>query len=257
MIQFAFQNTLQDFLRLGRFLTWGLVALGVGIAAFIWARFQPGAGPETYGQVSQVIVLRVLALSSAIFTVQVISAEVEQKTIVYWLTRRLSRTQVLVSRTLASVVAVIATTSAAWFVAGLAVLGPRAFQTGAFWWDFVLIVVGAFAYGTFFVFLSLLLNKAMIFCLLFAFGWETFIPNMPGDLTYMSIYPYLRALSKHPAPAPQEDAGLTEVLSGGLSSISVAPHVAWMVLLGIIVFFAGLSIYWFNHFEYSPREDSE
>lgn len=252
----AFAGALRDFIRPGRIVTWALIALAVGIVARVWANFQPGDDVAVYGQVIEVLVYRVLALASAIFGMQVLAAEIEQKTIVYLLTRSIDRPSLLAGRSIASFVAVAAAASASWFGAGMGVLGPRAFQTGAFWWDFVVILAGVLAYGCLFILVSLILNKAMIYCLLFAFGWETFVPNMPGDLYYLSIYPYLKAAAGHPS-VEKTKKDFMDVVSGAVTSQAVQPWVAWLVL-GLLV--AGCTVFglaWFQRGEYTPREDVE
>lgn len=256
MIGVAFTGALRDFVRPGRIVTWLLIAIVVGIIGKVWIGFQPDQPLATYGQVIEVLVFRVLALAAAIFGMQVLAGEVEQKTIVYLLTRSIPRTSLLVGRSLASFVAVLGASLAAWLAAGIGVLGPRAFQTGAFWWDGIVILLGVLAYGTLFIFVSLLLNKAMIYCLLFAFGWETFVPNMPGDLYYISIYPYLKSIAGH-VEIERESKGMLDVLAGQVTGMAVPVGASWAVLLGLVVVLGGLGVWWFGQKEYVPREDVE
>lgn len=249
-------GALRDFVRPGRIVTWGLIALVVGIVGRVWVGFQSGQPLATYGVVTEILVFRVMALASAIFSMQVLAAEIEQKTVVYLLTRSIDRPSLLVGRALASFVAVLCASLAAWFAAGIGVLGPRAFQTGAFWWDAVVILLGVLAYGCLFILVSLILNKAMIYCLLFAFGWETFVPNMPGDLFYLSIYPYLKAISGH-VTVEKASQDMLDVVQGAVTTQGVSAGVSWAVLAGMMVVFAWLGIAWFSRSEYTPREDAE
>lgn len=256
MLGVAFSTALKDFIRPARVITWIAIAVAVGLIGRLWVGFQPDQSVATYGQVMEILGFRVLALASAIFGMQVISAELEQKTIVYLLTRSISRPVLLAGRSLASFVAVAGASLLSWFAIGMGVLGPRAFQTPGFWMDAVVLVLGVFAYGALFIFISLLLNKAMIYCLIFAFGWEAFVPNMPGDLFYLSIYPYLKSLTQHVAVESQRK-GIMDVLSGQVTELSVPPGAAWIVLAGIIVGFSALGMWWFSRYEYLPREDAE
>lgn len=256
MIGVAFMGALRDFVRPSRIVTWCLVALAVGLVAKLWGNLQPGQDVAVYGQVMEVLVFRVLALAAAIFGMQVLAAEVEQKTVVYLLTRSIDRPSLLAGRSFASFVATLGAGWAAWLGAGLGVLGPRAFQTGAFWWDAVVILVGVIAYGSLFILLSLILNKAMIYCLLFAFGWETFVPNMPGDLFYVSIYPYLKSIANHPV-IEKSKKDFMDVMGGEVTSQSVAPWISWFVLGGLVVFCWWMGVAWFSRSEYTPREDVE
>ena len=256
MLAIVFGSALKDFLRPGRIWTWAAVALAVGIVARLWANFQPGQAVEPYGQVSEILVYRVLALVTAIFCMQVVSAEIEQKTIVYLLTRNVSRPILLVGRSLAALAASFGAALLCWMATGVGALGARCLQTPSFWADFGVILLGVLAYGSFFIFLSLLLNRAMIYCLLFAFGWETFVPNMPGDLYYISIYPYLKAIAAHPQPNAGQ-RNVFDVLSGQATEMVVSRTAAFPVLFGVIIIGFVAGIWLFSRNEYVPREDSE
>jgi ABC-2 type transport system permease protein len=252
----AFVGAWREFVRPGRIITWILIALAVGAVGRLWINLQPGQAVATYGQVIEILVFRVVALASAIFGMQVISSEVEQKTIVYLLTRSIPRSELLAGRSLAAMATAFGASALAWFAAGIGVLGPRAFQTPSFWWDFVVILVGVLAYSALFIFVSLILNKAMIYCLIFAFGWETFVPNMPGDLYYLSIYPYLKAIANHIAPE-KASANFMDALSGELVTMSVPAPASWLILIGATIGLALLGTWWFSNREYVPREDVE
>ncbi len=39
--------------------------------------------------------------------------------------------------------------------------------------------------------------------LLFAFGWEWWVPNIPGDFAKLSLMAYIRVLAPHPQPLSQ------------------------------------------------------
>ncbi len=256
MIGVAFVGALRDFVRPGRIITWGIIALVVGIIGRVWVGFQSAQPLATYGIVTEILVFRVMALASAIFSMQVLAAEIEQKTVVYLLTRSIDRPSLLAGRSLASFVAVLGASLATWFAAGIGVLGPRAFQTGAFWWDAVVILLGVLTYGCLFILVSLILNKAMIYCLLFAFGWETFVPNMPGDLYYLSIYTYLKSICNH-AVVENKSKDVVEAVQQAMAMPEVSAGVSWAVLAGMLVVFSWLGIAWFSRSEYTPREDSE
>lgn len=256
MLSVAFSSALKDFVRPGRVITWFLIAVVIGFIGKLWVGFQPTQSVATYGQVMEILGFRILALASAVFGMQVLSAELEQKTVVYLLTRSISRSVLLAGRSLASFVAVSGASLMCWFAIGMGVLGPRAFQTPGFWMDAIVLLVGVAAYGVLFIFVSLILNKAMIYCLIFAFGWEAFVPNMPGDLFYISIYPYLKALTNH-APIESTKKGIMDVLSGQVTDLTVPVTASWIVLAGIIVGFAALGLWVFSQKEYLPREEAE
>ena len=125
----------------------------------------------------------------------------------------------------------------------------------AFWMDLGVMALGAAAYASLFIFISLLMNRAMIVCLLFAFGWESFVPRMPGDLYYLSISTYLKGLASH--PQPEQEGGLQAALAGNSVETLVPQIPSLIVLIAITGIFLTLAGLWFQRFEYSPREDAE
>lgn len=257
---YVFSSSLREFLSPRRALPWLAVVILVVALSYLWQQSANASQPvaERYAQAAGVLAFRVLALISAVYSTAVIAGEVEQRTIVYLLTRPIPRPSLLLGRALASIVAVgILGTIAIIAMAG-AILGSAAFQPMVFR-DVLLMWAAAAAYGGLFVFISLLLNRAIVYCLLFAFGWESFVPNMPGDLYYASIHSHLRSLTLHPREdAPAAAANLALIQGGGAqSSVQAVPTaVALSVLAGFFLVGLALSAVWFNSFEFTPREDA-
>src|SRR5262249_55322354 len=98
--------------------------------------------------------------------------------------------------------------------------------------DIGILSVGALAYGALFLLLATIMSKPLMTGLVFAFGWETWVPNMPGRFQYVSIMSYLRTLAPHPQP-PAETVDLIQFLSG-MNHEVIATRTAWMSLGGII-----------------------
>jgi ABC-2 type transport system permease protein len=254
MEQAIFGQALREYLRPKRSLVWIVLGVGCALLAMAWPSLQKGVGAqEVYAGVSSLMVFRILALCSAIITTAIVSQEVEQRTIVYLLTRPVPRWKLLLLRYAASVIVVsILCIFAALLtsVASYHTLGGN----GLLGHDIEAIFVGALAYGALFLLVSLLLNRAMIICLLFAFGWETMVPNMPGTMDQLSILTHLQAISQHPAT---DASGVVKLAEGtfGVNDVSSGAALTRMAIL-IIVCIA-VSAWWFTHFEYVPREDAE
>jgi ABC-2 type transport system permease protein len=210
---------------------------------------------QAYGELAQFLIYKVLALAAAIFSTMVVSQEVEQKTIVYLLTRNLPRWSILLFRSLAAIFAVILVSWFACLAGGIGVMGFSALQYSGFWRDMGIMVIGALAYCSLFIFISLLINRAMAICLLFAFGWEFIIPNLPGDLFYLSIFTYLKAMAGH-APREAASASFVEQVTGATQKV-IPPGTALFVLIAFSVVILVISLLWFSRFEYSPREDGD
>lgn len=256
MNPYLFVSTLRDFLRLKRVLTWIAVSAGLVVMGVLIKRVSVGRpDDELYALLSSTLVFRLLPLVSAIFSTQVISAEIEQKTIVYLLTRPVPRAQLILMRTLASIVAVALITLVAAVFVSASVYGAGALSNPLLYRDIKAILVGAAAYGSLFVFISLLVNRAMIVCILIAFVWETAVAQLPGSMYYLSINSYLTAIAERPS-VTQTGPGL-QFLSGGLSENLMTTSFAWPamgVLIGCMMVGA---MAWFTRFEYLPREDAE
>jgi ABC-2 type transport system permease protein len=250
-----FSQALRDSLRFRRIWPWlalGVVCFGM---AFAWKQFNPDSLPaDRYASVTLIFVYRILALLSAVLTAAILTQEVEQKTIVYLLTRPVPRWKLLLFRYLASVLVVFLVSAFALTLTNIgAYQGVPRFDA-AFGRDLAALGLGSLAYGALFMFVSLLFNRAMLFCLLFAFGWETAIPNMPGEMYKVSINSYLQAISDH--GATMLSRGLSAAAGTlGTSTITVAWAVA--VLGTICLGFVAASLWWFTHFEYVPRDDAE
>lgn len=253
---FVFQAALRDFLRIKRIIVWLLVAVALfGISkVFLYVNQANDLG-EAYSMLSSLLVFRVLPLASAIFSSAVIGQEVEQKTIVYLLTRPVERWKLVLFRTLASAVAVSLVSVVTLALVSAAVYG-NPFANPMFFGDLVAILVGSLAYGTLFVFVTLLMSKAaMVVCLLFAFAWETAVPNMPGSMSSLSVSTYLSAIAQRPSALG--GGGFLGNMANALGVNAVSAQTGWMILILMIAFFGGLAMWWFSTFEFLPREDAE
>ena len=102
--------------------------------------------------------------------------------------------------------------------------------------------------------IGLLFNRAMIVCLLFAFGWETAVPNMPGQMSFLSINSYLQAIAQHPSAGGVKPMGM---LSAAASDSTIAPITAYVSMAVFALVLVAFGAGWFTHFEYLPREDAE
>lgn len=249
-----FLTHLQDTLRPGRLIPWIIAALGMCGIALIWKSLQPDEALLTvYAQFSQILLYRIVILAAVVFSMGVIAQEIEQKTIVYLLTRSQPRWALLLGRSLASIVSVAAVGILCVLTSAFAILGFKAFMTPEVLMDCVVAFMTAGVYGSLFVFLSLIVNRAMIWSLLFAFGWETFAQNLPG-MRPVSVMTYLNAIGLHEAKRAN---GLLTFFSGDMVVADTPVWLAWTVLFGLWVILAAGGMMIFSLFEYSPREDAE
>jgi ABC-2 type transport system permease protein len=251
----VFQAALRDLLRARRIAVWMLVIVGLFAIAILWTSLGPtGSQRQAYGQLSSILVMRVLALAAAIFATSVLAAEVEQKTIVYLLTRPIPRWKILVSRTAAAVLVTFLIGALGAVAVSLAIYRGGFLANPLLGSDLAMLAIGACAYGTLFVLASLFINRSMIVALIYAFGWETLIPNISGDLYFLSIYSYLSTIAAHPTLGGGNMLG---ALSGQLGTNVMSKNTAWSALTVLVVVCISLGAYWFSTHAYLPREDSE
>ena len=120
--------------------------------------------------------------------------------------------------------------------------------------DLLILPIGALAYGTFFLLLATLVTRPLIFGLLFAFGWETWVPSLPNDFQRVSIMSYLRVLSPHRMPGSGAD-GENSALSI-FNPATISQPFAWGAALGLIALCLSASLFAFSTREYTPRDDA-
>ncbi len=247
MIGAIFSQALREYLRARKILPWLLLTSLCYLFSAYLGQLQPGITAQgKYIVSSTILVYHIMALASAIYTTSIISQEVEQRTIVYLLTRPIPRPVLLLTRYLASVLVVY----------GIGVFGAVCSAAGSHTWsllphDLVAMLVGAFAYGGLFLAISLLFNRSMIICLLYAFGWEISVPSMPGEMYRLSIYSYLQSIANHP------DVEINAAIAGLASPKSMHLITAWICMIIAIVGLAAFSAYWFQTHEFIGREDAE
>lgn len=254
-----FQFLLREALRFRKLVAWIFLSLLALALAASWHLLSRGGeahitSTDRYVNVVNLVVFRLLPLASAIYTTMVVSQEVEQKTIVYLLTRPVERWKLLVGRWLATVVAVLIIS-----VIGMTatILGSGGFGNVhiSFLRDLLALFLGAAAYGSLFLFITLVFNRALIICVLFAFGWESSVPNLSTGLQKLSVLAHMQAIADH----PETEGGkkFLEAISGVLGQNNMSASASAFALLVFSIVMIGLSAYWFTTNEYIPREDAE
>src|SRR5438067_10922422 len=96
----------------------------------------------------------ILVILAVVFASGVVSEEVQQKTIVYLLTRPTPRWRILLAKFSAALVVLIVTVWLSDLLLGLALLGPGQIGRAPFRSDLLMIPVGAIVYGSVFLLLA-------------------------------------------------------------------------------------------------------
>jgi ABC-2 type transport system permease protein len=253
METYLFRSTLAEFLRPRRTMAWVIAAIAIALMGRVLISLNKDlSAQDAYLSLSGIVIYKLLALVSAIMATAVISQEVEQKTIVYLLTRPIPRPKILLARGLAAILSVAVITLFAGVLLAVATVGGFPDYVLR---DLLALSVGAFAYTSLFLMVSLLVSRAMIPCLLFAFGWESAVPSMSGQIYLLTIQSYLASIAQAPADDGKRNA--MEFLAGLLGKAHVSSGTAWAAMAALTVVCLAFSAAWFTRNEYVPREDGE
>lgn len=253
METYIYASMLRELTRFRRIFAWVLIALaGVGMAALCRNLIASGSPADAYILLSDAFAFRVLPLAAAILSMAVISQEVEQKTIVYLLTRPIPRWQLILFRAAAAMTVTFAISALTLAILAASTSG---LTNGVFLRDLVAAAVGSAAYVSLFVLVSLLINKSMIVCILFAFVWESTAPLIPGDLYRLTITGYLQGISQHPSVGTGNQ-DLMDSISNVLGTHQAAQWLSYVSMAILIAACLAASCYWFSTNEYMAREDS-
>lgn len=193
-----------------------------------------------------------LPLTAITFALGLISDEVERGTLLYLITRPNGKWTVVVAKCLAYVV--VATVMILLAIMGLyAVLqtkeGAAAIRAiGGLGAVAPALVLGALAYGGLFLCVGTVFRKPMIIGLIFAFGWENLLGNIPGQTRLLSIVYYIRIMIGRATNEATSFMRGVHVEDGvGVPSASAAA----VVLVGIFLGGVAIAIWSFGRKQYA------
>lgn len=257
-ILYLFKTALKDVTRPGRALVAVLLALAPMAIAIAW---RLTAGPKhfprelAYSSLESGFVFSfTLVILSVMLATGVVSQELEQKTIVYLLTRPVRRISILLTRFAAALSMVVVTSLASTLVLALTVYGPSHLHGSPVGRDLLILPIGALAYGAVFLFFATFIARPLIWGLLFAFGWEWWVPSLPGNFKMVSLMAYLRVLAPHASPEG-DNVDIFAIMSG-LVPTKITSTLSWEVLAAVIVIGLVGAMYVFSTKEYVPRDDA-
>ncbi len=196
----------------------------------------------------------VLVLLSVLFATGAITSELEQKTIVYLLTRPVARWRILLAKYLA---AVTIATLAAWLSLSLLAaitIGAQGLAAAHFWLQMGIIPLGVLAYSGVFLFIAALTGRTLVplgIGIFYGFLWETIVPELPGNFKVASLMTYLHLMAK--IKTQNQDSGS---LFSTASTFHITLSVAWLVILLTFILSLMASLMLFSVKEYVPREET-
>lgn len=260
---FILKTTLRDTIRPKRLIVALLLILLPAAIALTWrsvarGRFEAG---ETYNTLAAGLVFGfILTILSVIYGTGVLSQEIEGRTIVYLLTRPIPRWRILLVKFAGAWLAITATVCLSELLLALALFGTRLAATPLAA-DLRILPLGALAYGSLFLLLATFLSRPLMYGLLFAFGWESWVPSLPGGFSRLSIMAYLRTLAPHlketadkPDPGGGGGPDPSDLLLAFTPTEIPVSH-AWITVPLVALVALGLALYLFSVREYVPREE--
>ena len=133
------------------------------------------------------------------------------------------------------------------------IIGPPGETTAHVSRDLLIMPIGALAYGTLFLLIGTILLRPQIAALLYAFGWELLVPQLPGDFQKGSLAAYLRVLAPHPTLATEAQSAS---LFGSAEKVVISMPLAWSALTFAIAASLVAALFIFSVREYVPRDDA-
>lgn len=199
-----------------------------------------------------------LAILAVVNGTGVVSQEIEGRTIVYLLTRPFPRWRILLSKWLVAlfVTGIVVTLSTV--LLALAVYGPARFTEAGIGGDLRALLMGTVAYSALFLLLGTAIPRPLTYGLLFLFGWETWVPKLPGQFARISIMTYLRTISERTISGEgSQDRGNFLLSFARAPDINIPQWQAWLILWLVTGLSVAGAIAIFSTREYAPREDAE
>ena len=253
-----FLSSLKDLCRAKRLAALLLFAVAptlLGLIILSVKEMPIGRGEALYnGLVDQLVFGFVLVMIAAITGTGALAQEIERKTIVYLLTRPVARWRIAIWRLLSALVVTTLVALLSLFLCAGLCFGTGMFHESVVLHDAGVLMLGALSYTCLFFLLGAAVNRPLLYAIFFAFGWESWVPNMPGNFSKVSLMSFLRAL----APHEQAETGGNDVMQmlQEFGRPEIAASTAHWVLWTAAAVCIGVSLLVFSRREYCPKDDS-
>jgi len=208
-------------------------------------------GAYIFSNIIMVFYLQFLILIlSLFFGTSVCSEELEGKTLTYLTTRPIPKSAIILGKYAAyTLLAVIMT--AAGVILSFLILNLDSLRDvslyGVLLRDLSVLTLGLVSYTAFFTLIGTFFKRAIIFGLVFSFGWENVIQYFPGSTQRLAIVHYLKSL----LPTSSSPVKLTALL---FRLEPTPPWTAVLVLFVITAVFLVLACLFFSQKEYIFEE---
>ena len=228
----------------------GLIPIGCGLILLLVKPLLSDQGVDLltfFPQINFFLFLHFLLPLMTIFIgTAIIGDEVEERTLPYLITRPISKTTIVLSKTAAGGIAV-----ASILTVSLILTYTLMVMDGGFggWFSNISIllqgigvmVLGLLVYIPLFGIFGGLLKRPVLAGLLFAFGWENSVSFFPGNVKLMTVAHYLHTIAP-PLKQIKMEGLKTKLFSLILPAKEISPVVVIVILLGLSVLFLGILV---------------
>ncbi len=170
--------------------------------------------------------------------VSAIGEQVEEGTIVYSWTRPVRRRAIYLGRVLAAQTVAAGLLSLSLILCFLVMVAGNLSVISVeflklYLQTFLIIGLGAFAYTALFAAMGTFFKKPVLPALLFAFGWEKLVANIPARVQELSLQFHLQNLISRPENVPQDLPGMLAAILN--TALHREPVPAWQSILVLVL----------------------
>jgi ABC-type transport system involved in multi-copper enzyme maturation permease subunit len=205
----------------------------------------------------EVIIPFLIPITAMAFGVPAVGEQIDDGTIVFTWTRPIRRRAIFLGRLLAAQVVSTVLMSGALMLCFMIMLSEG---LGVIDWaflklylmTFLIIAIGAIAYAAVFAAMGTHFRKPVLPAILFAFGWENLVTNIPARIQEYGLRFHLRNLIEQPQSVPDDLPGvLGAILTQALQRDPVPKPQSVAVLLGVTAVATVIGVWLLKHKEIS------
>jgi ABC-2 type transport system permease protein len=245
--------SLREMSRRRRLLSLGainLLPVLVVLAIRIWFADQGiSAQLQLSSLTQQIIIPFLIPIVAMAVGVSAIGEQVEEGTIVYLWTRPVRRRAIYLGRLLAAQAVSSLLLSGSLILCFLVMISEGlqvidwAFLK-LYLVTFLIIVLGTFSYSAVFAAMGTFFRKPVLPAILFAFGWEAMVSNIPARVQELSLRFHLQNIVEIPKVVPDNIEGVLGALLTTAFQREPVPKVqSVLIILAVMLFFTGLGIW--------------
>lgn len=227
-----------------------LIPVLVVLAVRIWAG-DLGISPhlQLAGLTHDIFIEFLIPIAAMAMAIPAIGEQVDDGTIVFTWTRPVKRWAIYLGRLLAAqVVATVVMSGALVLCFAIMVSGGleiidfdflRVYLT-----TFLIIALGTFTYSALFAAMGTFFRKPVLPAILFTFGWESMVTNIPARVQEISLRFHLQNLIERPPSAPADLPGVLEALLSTAFTRDPVPKLQSVAVLLVVTVLATLLGAW-------------